>query len=58
MKTLIVGGTGYIGSALYEYLNGKENHDIESIDLEWFFSAKNNKKLISTKSKTIQNMTI
>lgn len=34
MKILILGGTGYIGSALYLHL--KEKHQIETVDLEWF----------------------
>lgn len=43
MKTLIIGGTGYIGSALYDYFDGKENHKIDSVDLEWFYNTPNNK---------------
>lgn len=34
-KVLIIGGCGYIGSALYTYLNNK-NHSVESVDLELF----------------------
>jgi nucleoside-diphosphate-sugar epimerase len=33
-KVLIIGGTGYIGSALYDFL--KATNSIESFDIEWF----------------------
>lgn len=34
-KILIIGGCGYIGSRLYEYLTSKE-FSIDTLDLEWF----------------------
>jgi nucleoside-diphosphate-sugar epimerase len=34
MRVLIIGGCGYIGSALYEKLWTR--HHVESVDLEWF----------------------
>ena len=34
MKILLIGGTGYVGSALEQHLSKK--HDITSVDLEWF----------------------
>jgi nucleoside-diphosphate-sugar epimerase len=39
MKILLIGGCGYVGSALGEYLSNK--HDITNLDLQWFgnFSA-------------------
>jgi len=33
-KILLIGGCGYIGSALYEHL--KSTHIIDTVDLEWF----------------------
>ena len=35
MRILTVGGTGYIGSRLYEHLK-TAHHDVKSIDLQWF----------------------
>lgn len=43
-KILLIGGTGYIGSALYEYLS--KNHSITSIDLEWFGNYVNPANLV------------
>lgn len=39
-KTLIIGGTGYIGSALFQYLNA------DTVDLEWFGNYVNKNNLI------------
>lgn len=43
-KILLIGGTGYIGSALYEKL--KDTNEVDTLDLEWFgnFSNPNNIK--------------
>jgi UDP-glucose 4-epimerase len=35
MKILLIGGCGYIGSALYGYLQ-ERGHDLTVVDLEWF----------------------
>src|SRR5947207_3433202 len=35
MRVLLIGGQGYIGSALYEYLKNK-GPKVPSIDIEWF----------------------
>lgn len=37
---LILGGCGYIGSALYTYLKGS-GHKVDTIDLEWFGNFSN-----------------
>ena len=44
-EVLIVGGTGYIGSALYSYLS--ENFVVHTVDLEWFgnYTNENNLKI-------------
>jgi|TARA_R110001606_G_scaffold48938_2_gene123868 nucleoside-diphosphate-sugar epimerase len=40
MKVLIIGGCGYTGTAITEYLENKYN--ITSVDLEWFGTTKDN----------------
>jgi len=44
-KILLVGGCGYIGSAVFEYL--KDKYHVDTVDLEWFgnFNNPNNLKL-------------
>ena len=34
MKVLIIGGCGYVGSAIGKYLTDK--HEVTNVDLEWF----------------------
>jgi nucleoside-diphosphate-sugar epimerase len=34
-KTLIIGGCGYVGSSLYEFLIGK-NMQVSTVDIEWY----------------------
>ena len=51
-KILIIGGCGYIGSRLFENL--KDDHEIDTIDVEWygnFVNSKNTKKDCSNISK-------
>jgi nucleoside-diphosphate-sugar epimerase len=36
MKILIIGGCGYIGSALYHHLTEKLTIKVDTVDLEWF----------------------
>jgi len=36
MKILILGGTGYIGGALYQFLNNRPDYQVDTVDLEWF----------------------
>jgi nucleoside-diphosphate-sugar epimerase len=52
-KILIIGGTGYIGSALYEELTFhlmdlriKQLYDVDTVDLEWFGNVVNPDNII------------
>jgi len=40
-KVLIIGGTGYIGSHLYNFL--KNDFEVDTVDLEWFGNCVNDK---------------
>jgi nucleoside-diphosphate-sugar epimerase len=42
-KILLIGGCGYIGSALYEKLNKK--YQLDTVDLEWFGNFTNTKNI-------------
>lgn len=42
-KILLIGGTGYIGSALYERL--KHTNEVDTLDLEWFGNFSNSKNI-------------
>lgn len=56
-KILIIGGCGYIGSALFTYLSTKKYH-IDTVDLEWYGNVvnKNNmRKDYSTLSRKFLN---
>lgn len=44
MKILILGGTGYVGSVLFQQL--KQEHEVSSIDLEWFGNPSTKPNLI------------
>lgn len=43
MKVLIIGGCGYIGSAIYHNLKNK--FDVDTVDLEWFGNYNNPKNI-------------
>jgi UDP-glucose 4-epimerase len=43
-KILILGGTGYIGSALFLYLK-KKNYIVDTVDIEWFGNIVNPKNI-------------
>lgn len=46
MKTVILGGCGYIGSKLFTYLS-KKKHEVDTVDLEWFGNFTNPKNIKS-----------
>ena len=48
-KILLVGGCGYIGSALYLYLK-KRNYDVHTVDLEYFGNFNDNENLSNFKT--------
>ena len=43
-KTLIIGGCGYIGSSLFNFLQNK-GLDVDTVDLEWFGNHSNSKNI-------------
>lgn len=43
-KIVILGGCGYLGSALFEYLT-KRGFTVDTVDLEWFGNCINNKNI-------------
>jgi len=47
MKILIIGGCGYIGSALHKFLIHTYDCDVDTVDLEWFgnYNNPNNYKI-------------
>lgn len=53
-KILIIGGTGYIGSALYKYLSTK--FEVDTVDLELFGNYINPQNLISDYSELSSNL--
>ncbi len=41
MRILIIGGCGYVGSAIFRHLDRRREHVIDTIDLEWFGNHSN-----------------
>jgi nucleoside-diphosphate-sugar epimerase len=39
MNVLIIGGCGYVGSAIFDYL--KDKHKVQTVDLEWYGNFNN-----------------
>ena len=48
-KILLIGGCGYIGSALYLHLK-KMNYDVHTVDLEYFGNFNGNQNLSNFKT--------
>ena len=44
-KILIIGGCGYVGSALYKYLT--KNYAVDTLDLEWYGNFVNKDNIVS-----------
>lgn len=46
-KILLIGGCGYIGSSIYQYLTKQRLYIVDTVDLEWFgnYINPNNKKI-------------
>ncbi len=44
MKIVLVGGTGYTGSRLFEHLS--PNHSVDTVDLEWFGNFVNPRNIV------------